>query len=112
MISGNKYLFHYSVNQPENRFIITKQDTPTVDERQVQVFPNPTIAEFQVMVNSKEVIRGIELISIDGKILLTVGASLESNQQRSISLLGYPPGVYLVRVRLDSGVVVKRVVKI
>ncbi len=112
MISGNKYLFSYSINQPVNRFIITKQDIPIVEEHQIQVFPNPTTGKFQVMVNSGEAIRGIELINISGEILLTLGASADSNQQRSISLLDYPSGVYLVRVHLDSGVIVKRVVKI
>ena len=109
---GFKYLFQYSADQPEKRFsIVRNSDSVGFNENIVQIFPNPTREEVQILINTKEPIKGLTLLNSTGEVLQVYSDHAELNKMGSISLSDYPAGMYLVRVTLESGVIVKRVVK-
>ena len=110
--SGTKYLFHYKTNQPDTRFIISrKKDLARFNEALVQLFPNPTQGDVQLIVNSQEVIRGLTVVNSAGQVVIQKADFNDFTFKRTLSLSNYPAGVYMVRVELESGVVIKRVIK-
>jgi hypothetical protein len=95
------------------RFIISrKQDADAINESFVQVFPNPTQGDVQLLVNSQEMIKGIEVMNSAGQVVFRSEESQTFiNKKQSLSLSPFPAGVYMIRVQLESGVIVKRLIK-
>ena len=107
---GMKYSFTYSKKQPEKRFILTRRtDMPTSLQGLVQAYPNPTTGKLLIAINRNESVRDIVLISGSGELMNA--STKQDGNNIELSLDDFPSGVYLVKVVLDSGVVVKRVIK-
>ncbi len=81
------------IDQPKNETIL-------------QVFPNP--ATDKVFVNATSEIERVELLSLDGKILL-----LEEPQtmQTQIDINAIPEGIYFIRIESENNFVVKKIIK-
>jgi hypothetical protein len=80
-------------------------------ESLVQLFPNPTQGDVQLLVNSHEVIKGLTVLNNAGQTVMQKVDFNDFTYRRTLLLSNYPAGVYMVRVELESGVVVKRIIK-
>ncbi len=72
----------------------------------VNVFPNPTSGE--VRVESKEPIRTIDLLSINGKI---IGQELAGSPSLTLNLRFLKPGMYFLRIQTSSHLFTEKIVK-
>ncbi|HLP53906.1 MAG TPA: T9SS type A sorting domain-containing protein [Fluviicola sp.] len=73
--------------------------------RLLTLYPNPTDAFVTVQLDAADV--QLELMDANGKTLQT---SVFTNET-TLNLTAYPVGVYLIRVKTDDQIIVKRVVK-
>lgn len=74
-------------------------------ETQVQIYPNP--AEGLISLESPQAIRFVQLLDLNGKILAEYPLNSELSAQINIS--GYKNGLYFIKVILDKGSVVERI---
>lgn len=79
-------------------------EVPETDAR-LTVYPNPV--KDKIHVESDRMIRNIEMLTLDGKVL---GNRRVDAMTWDGSLEGYPEGVYILRLVTDEGVTMKKVV--
>ena len=80
----------------------TWDKVPEAEFAHAEVYPNPTNDRFTVLC---EGMKEAAVLSLDGKLAKTIGADGHG------SLEGLIPGVYLLRITTDKGVLVKKIVK-
>jgi hypothetical protein len=73
-----------------------------------QIFPNPAVSTLGIM-GQGQVLRYFEVYDITGKMVLQGQPSAAEMHQ--ISIVGWPTGVYLLRMHTDAGILVKKFVK-
>lgn len=71
-------------------------------EDNIQIFPNPANHVFHVKGND---ITGIEILNLSGTLIF------KNTSLSRIDLSNYKNGIYLARIKTDSGMVVKKIVK-
>ena len=81
-------------------------DYDGIEEKQgkAQVYPNPSTGDFTV---ACEGIQAISVFSVDGKLLKTIEVS--GNEYRIENL---PKGVYMLKIDMENGVIVNKIVKL
>lgn len=91
--------------------IFSKMETVYFDDQKVvyNIFPNPASSHLNVNVNFQHKTDGmVTLFDIEGKALFQQQFDVtEIDQQIDVSK--YPPGVYMIEVRTDSGRFVERI---
>lgn len=99
---GNTQLNNIKIDRyvPDSVAVLDYTDYP------IAVYPNPTNDVLNVMF-ADELIEGMALHALDGTLL----EQWSSPVQHSISLAGYAPGMYILRMRMTEGFVEKKVVK-
>ena len=70
----------------------------------VNIYPNP--ANTQLFIESTDVIKKVDMISLLGEELPTT--ELEASGRHQIQLLDFPAGIYLLTIITDKGKVTKR----
>lgn len=74
---------------------------------QVQVYPNPTTG--QLWLNSITLeLEQMELRSVDGQLLLQKELS---GSQEQLSLDAFPPGLYILKIRTNKGIAIKKITR-
>ena len=71
------------------------------------IFPNPTAGTVHISTPTGESINRVEVFSVQGKQVL----SIDNVQENSINLSGLPKGIYLVRIKSQSGFYNRKIVK-
>lgn len=71
---------------------------------EAQVFPNPSSGDFTVVVNG---MTAIAVFSVEGRLLKAI--TVNGNQCR---VEGLSSGVYVLRIETDSGLIVRKIVKL
>lgn len=79
---------------------VAVQNVALIDN--IQIFPNPTKNIFHV---KGENISGIEILDLSGALIF------KNNSTTRINMSSVEKGIYLVRIKTDSGVIVKKLVK-
>lgn len=82
------------------------------EQLSVDLFPNPTTGEVTLVITGgKEQPGEIELIDVQGKVLLQKTVVFTNDYREEFDLGNQPPGLFLVRVRTERHWLVKRLVK-
>jgi hypothetical protein len=71
------------------------------------ISPNPTAGIARISAPSGEMISRVEVFSVQGNRVL----SIDNVQENSLSLSGLPKGIYLVRIKSQSGFYNRKIVK-
>lgn len=72
----------------------------------IKVFPNPS--SDKVVVSADSEINKIELLALNGKILLTEEPNV---MRKQLHVSNVPNGIYVLRILLDRGVIIKKLIK-
>ncbi len=85
---------------------VTNTEEPLLNEKMVTLMPNPAQGQVLVETVGNQTINQIELYSFDGRL---VSANDEvNNTQTIVDFNSQAPGMYLIKIHLDAGVVVKK----
>ncbi len=115
-ISGNVYLaFKYFSNGSPTRwtvdsFKIKADNSSTIQnitDNKVHIFPNPLYASQKLHINllNHQIIEEIEIFDISGKVIL----SMKTNAQQ-INLSRLNPGLYLLKIKTNEGIALKKLI--
>ncbi len=85
---------------------LTDTKEPLLEESTVNIMPNPASSNVLVETASGQIINHIELYSIEGR-LITANSDV-NNSQTTVQFNGQAPGMYLMKIHLDEGIVVKK----
>ncbi len=94
------------MSEPSNNIIITDIDELVL--KGAQIFPNPTSNGIELYIPGNERIKTIELFDIKGQKLLQCEGCGENY---FINMNGWESGVYLVKIKTERGVYIRRVFK-
>jgi hypothetical protein len=72
----------------------------------IQIYPNP--ASFNVTINCNINIKTIELIDVQGRILVS---KMVNENQVTLDVSDYAKGIYYVKVNTDKGIKIEKLVK-
>ena len=72
-----------------------------------QIYPNPTMGELKIK-NYELKIKNVEVFDLIGKTLFTIHDSLFTN---SIDIFHLPAGIYFLKINLDKGIEVHKIIK-
>lgn len=99
-----------NANEIEMTFVSDVDELSYVEE--VNIFPNPTSGSTSLsLVSEKSQPVMIELRDLSGKLVTTILDRLEEGDNNLIvDLAGTVPGVYSLYIRLDRGIVVRKIV--
>ena len=75
------------------------------------VFPNPASEAITIMVNGIDGAQQLRLFDMNGRLLLDEVWNTSTSAQRSIALGEAAPGLYLVTLSTDNGILQQRVIK-
>ncbi len=90
------------LNDGDGSYNLGVEDAPlTVD---FNVYPNPTHG--QLVINASEPVRMVEIIDINGRTVMTLGANTTKVNAQSLN-----NGVYVIRVTTDNGIGMQKFVK-
>lgn len=79
-------------------------------EKNIRLFPNPTIDNFSIENKSGLQLNPVEIIDITEKRIIRI--NLESTQALiQVSMEGYATGIYIVKINTSNRSVIKRIVK-
>jgi len=96
-------MYRLGTDQPicDSSILVNVYSLPTPEPLPISVYPNPTVDELQVEIaDYKSIPMQIEILDLQGSLLERV--TLQS-QKLQIDVLNYPPGLYLLRWRLNDG---------
>ena len=114
LTSSLKHSFIFKKDQPENRFLLTRNPLPenSANEVQVTVFPNPTSGQVSVHVEGSGV-KAMTLINNTGVQLESVNSfeAIDGNIEHSFDLVNLPSGIYILKVITGNSIIVKRISK-
>lgn len=77
-------------------------------EKEINIFPNPTSGE--IWITGVDGFTLIEVYSSDGRLLQKQDAGKE-DESSSLSLAGYPAGIYHIRIIRENTILVKKIIK-
>jgi ribosomal protein S11 len=77
-----------------------------VSEYSLNIYPNPATTQFTISADAE--IEEIQILSIDGKLLLT---TTPTSLSTTLSLENFQSGTYFVRATIRGGIVTKEVIK-
>lgn len=69
----------------------------------VSVYPNPASEIIQVKIDANQVVESVELYSLQGRLI-------KKSQQHFMILTGVPEGTYVIKLKLNDGVITKPVI--
>ena len=76
----------------------------------ISIYPNPTVNEMNIAVKDNTSIKHIELFDVTGKMIKMEQFNRTSSNLR-MNVEGLAPGVYMVKIHTDSGIVYKKIIK-
>jgi len=85
-------------------------ETITNDELQITVYPNPTNGELKIE-NGKWKVENVEIMDVIGRIVETRLIASLQDYTTIINISHLPSGIYFLRIQMENGVVVRKVVK-
>ncbi|MEO7992670.1 MAG: T9SS type A sorting domain-containing protein [Chryseolinea sp.] len=94
------------MSEPSNSIIITAIDE--VARNEARISPNPTNNGIELHISANERIKTIEVYDIKGQRLLQHEVSGENH---FVNMEGWESGIYLVKIKSESGVYVSKVFK-
>lgn len=94
------------VNRTRSILCSGTADLKELSETEVEIYPNPTANQFTI--SADEQMEEIQILSIDGKLLLT---AKPTNLSTTLSLESFQSGTYFVRATIRGRVVTKEVIK-
>jgi hypothetical protein len=71
----------------------------------INIFPNPTTDKFTIETPQKAT---IEILNIQGQLINTIEAN---SKEISIDISALPNGVYIVEVKTEKGIAIKKFIK-
>lgn len=74
---------------------------PEQEKAELKIYPNP--ASCRVWIKTGEEVLSVRIYSIDGRLVSEEYVPSSENETRSISLQGYTPGLYVIKLKLKSG---------
>jgi hypothetical protein len=86
-----------------------------------QIFPNPTTGKFQIpnsirqladQTNSKFEIQKVELIDLNGRVVMEAGKKGSAEAGFSVDASDLPAGIYFVRISSLNSLILKKIVKL
>jgi len=83
-----------------------------VQKEDITVFPNPTTGVLTVKTHNYASLQSVEIFDIYGRKLYGDNNSYDLTVLRSYDLTVIPAGVYFLRIQTETGVVMKKVIKI
>ncbi len=108
-----EYTFYNKEDEDEQLTVVAMYVTSDVGisnnklSNSIKVYPNPT--EGELYINSQEKPDMLSIINILGDEILHLENPQTNNQ---INLSSLPPGIYFVKIKLESGTIVKKINKI
>lgn len=112
----NKYKINWNlldtsmVSQDSKDINIIENNSSLSNEFQVEVFPNPTESFLNISMNKFNEIQRIEIFDRIGSLYYYSDEGFTSEQ--SINTNKWPPGLYILRIMNDSGIIItKRIIK-
>lgn len=97
----------YSTRNFDNPHIITDINETDSQTEEVDVFPNP--ATTQLTISSSKIIHGVELYTLQGKLVFREIAIGQSQTQ--INLQTLQTGIYILRTMFDDRVATQKIIK-
>jgi hypothetical protein len=75
----------------------------------ISMYPNPTTGNVSLDLGRVPTEATIQILSIHGKVLTAIHT--ENEQYSTLSLKGYPSGIYLVTIQLEESTTTLKVIK-
>lgn len=75
-------------------------------EGSVTLYPNPTAADATLEVSSGLKLRGVQVMSATGQLVMD--RTLDGSTRTTLNTSALAPGIYTLRIQLDKGVVVRK----
>lgn len=98
------------ISEDENHVLSTGTKKPSVD---IHIFPNPITTNMTVALGSPSTVRGIKLLSMDGREILSELEYQAEDQSRILVKFNrkqVSPGIYLLKVLVADKTLIKRIV--
>lgn len=70
----------------------------------LKIYPNPTNDIINIESSTN---KSIEIFDINGRLIIS-----KENSNNSISLGSYPPGIYCIKIKTESGIVINKIIKL
>ena len=74
----------------------------------INMYPNPTKGKLNFELSDNSIISGIEIYNIQGSLLKN---QLTESSLHTINVSDLPSGIYILKIRLEEGFVIKKLVK-
>jgi aminopeptidase N len=75
-----------------------------------EVYPNPTTGNLQVQ-SSKFKVQSVEIFDVNGKKQKVALPSVLTDEEWSLNISDLSAGVYLVKIKTEKGIIIKKVIK-
>lgn len=80
-------------------------------ENQITIYPNPT--KEKIFIETPFLIESVEVTDLTGRIFVfsTINEHVSTEQSRGLNISSLPAGIYLVKIKTEEGMIVKKIVK-
>lgn len=82
-----------------------------ISENQFTIYPNPTKENLNI--ETPFHIESVEITDLSGRIFVfsTINERVSTEQSRGLNISSLPAGIYLVKIKTEEGIIVKKLVK-